>query len=379
MGIGIIGDNIVSSLGFTTDENVAAVRRGDSGLRYYADAWGVPEPLVASAVSRERLDEVAGQWDLSKEKYTHFERLAIVSMAEAIREAGVDMKSRRTLFILSTTKGNVELLASPENDSFETERCYLWHTARLIAGFFGHVNEPVVVSNACISGVAALIVAKRWLEMGVYDTAVVVGVDVLSKFIISGFQSFKALSPEPCRPFDAARCGLNLGEAAATVILQRCAEQSGKVLLAAGAISNDANHISGPSRTGEGLFLALESVLKGTDIGRIGFINAHGTATLYNDEMESIAFDRAGLLQVPVYSLKAYFGHTLGAAGVLESLISARALRDGFLPVSRGYVNGGVSRPVRVVTEVVEQNMEECIKTVSGFGGCNAAIRLKIE
>ena len=337
MKVCIIGDNIVSSLGFTTGENVAAVRRGDSGLRYYADRLEVPEPFVASAVCRERLDEAAERLGVSSEKYTRFERLSIVSVADAVAGKAVDLSSRRTLFVLSTTKGNVELLDEKLKKGFGPERVYLWHTARVIAGFFGNPNEPVVVSNACISGVAALVVAKRWLEIGDYDTVVVVGADVLSKFVISGFQSFKALSPEPCRPFDAARCGLNIGEGAATLVLQREEAPVGRVMVEAGAITNDANHISGPSRTGEGLFRALTAVMQGAETEEIGFLNAHGTATPYNDEMEAIAFERAGLQQVPVYSLKGYFGHTLGAAGVLETIMAAHALKEGFLPVSRGY------------------------------------------
>lgn len=378
MKVCIVGDNIVSSLGFTTGENVAAVRRGDSGLRYYADRLEVPEPFVASAVCRERLDEAAERLGVSSEKYTRFERLSIVSVADAVAGKAVDLLSRRTLFVLSTTKGNVELLDEKLKKGFGPERVYLWHTARVIAGFFGNPNEPVVVSNACISGVAALVVAKRWLEIGDYDTVVVVGADVLSKFVISGFQSFKALSPEPCRPFDAARCGLNIGEGAATLVLQREEAPVGRVMVEAGAITNDANHISGPSRTGEGLFRALTAVMQGAETEEIGFLNAHGTATPYNDEMEAIAFERAGLQQVPVYSLKGYFGHTLGAAGVLETIMAAHALKEGFLPVSRGYQQCGVSRPLQMVTEMTECRMRQCIKTVSGFGGCNAAVRLKI-
>lgn len=378
MKVCIVGDNIVSSLGFTTGENVAAVRRGDSGLRYYADSLEVPEPFVASAVCSERLDLTSERLGISPEEYTRFERLAIVSVAGAVAETAVDLSSKRTLFVLSTTKGNVELLDEKLKKGFGPERVYLWHTARVIAGFFGNPNEPIVVSNACISGVAALVIAKRWLEIGDYDTVVVVGADVLSKFVISGFQSLKALSPEPCRPFDVARCGLNIGEGAATVVLQREEVSEERVIVEAGAITNDANHISGPSRTGEGLYRALVSAMQGTETEEIGFLNAHGTATSYNDEMETIAFERAGLQQVPVYSLKGYFGHTLGAAGVLETVMAAHALEEGFLPVSLGYEQCGVSYPLRIVTEVTECRMRQCMKTVSGFGGCNAAVRLKI-
>ncbi len=120
--------------------------------------------------------------------------------------------------------------------------------------------------------------------------------DLISSFIYSGFQSFQAISPNPCRPFDADRDGISLGEAAATVILS-ANKTPGSILLGGGSVSNDANHISGPSRTGEELFLAISSALKqsGTSNDEIDFISAHGTATRYNDEMEAKAFHLASM------------------------------------------------------------------------------------
>lgn len=377
MKVCITRDNIISSLGFTTDENIEAVKQGITGLQLYTDYLGIPEPFFASVVDREKLSGKLASVKAVHQKYTRFEQLALLSIAGALGEEWETLSDKRTLFVLSTTKGNVALLEEKEGRSWEADRLYLWKSARLIAAYFGNPNEPVVVSNACISGVLAQIVAKRWLETGEYDRVVVTGADVLSRFVVSGFQSFKALSPELCRPFDADRCGLNLGEGAATLVLERKEDADGKVWLEAGAVTNDANHISGPSRTGEGLFLALQSVMKGVEPAEIGFLNAHGTATRYNDEMEAIAFDRAGLQEVPVYSLKGYFGHTLGASGILETVVAARALCEQFLPVSKGYATCGVTRPLQVVTELRPTDKRQCIKTASGFGGCNAAIRLK--
>ena len=378
MKIGITGDNIISSLGFTTDENVLAVKEGRSGLRYFTDYLDIPEPFMASAIDRMKLEERFAGLGKSGRAYTSFEKMGIVSIAEAVCGKDMDLSDRRTLFVLSTTKGNVALLDPRVNEDFPDDRVYLWKSARIIAEFFGNPNEPLVLSNACISGVVAQIAARRLLQSGMYDRIVVCGVDELSRFVVSGFQSFKALSPERCRPFDAKRCGLNIGEAASTLIFERCPEAKGRVALEAGAITNDANHISGPSRTGEGLFLALQQVMTGTDVSEIGFLNAHGTATLYNDEMESIAFERAGLQQVPLYSLKGYFGHTLGASGVIETVVAVRALQQGFLPQSLGYESCGVTRPVQVVTKFAKREIRQGIKTASGFGGCNAAIRLKL-
>jgi 3-oxoacyl-[acyl-carrier-protein] synthase-1 len=238
----------------------------------------------------------------------------------------------------------------------------------------------VVISNACISGASAQIAALRELDANCGDYAVVTGVDLLSKFVISGFQSFKALSTEVCRPFDVARSGLNLGEAAATLIYKRAgAENEGDIALLRGAIRNDANHISGPSKTGEGSFLALKAVLENLSPENPAFINAHGTATSYNDRMESIAVTRAGLNTVPVNSLKGYFGHTLGAAGVLESIISMQALREGVILPTYGFENGEQEYPLKVANSINVTEKSHFVKTLSGFGGCNAALLFKKE
>jgi len=146
------------------------------------------------------------------------------------------------------------------------------------------------------------------------------------------------------------------------------------VEVTSGAVRNDANHISGPSRTGEGAYLALQSAVKGVNINEIAFTNAHGTATQYNDEMESVALARAGLQEVPVNSLKGYFGHTLGAAGILESIISVYALKDGIIPATYGFETPGVTYPIKIVKTPQPTTKRRFVKMLSGFGGCNAAL-----
>ena len=206
---------------------------------------------------------------------------------------------------------------------------------------------------------------------GGYDHVVVVGAEVQSRFIVTGFQSLKALSEAPCKPFDAARDGLNLGEAAAAVVLG-FGEEGWE--LVDGAVRNDANHISGPSRTGEGSYKALRYVLKHTSPEELAFVNVHGTSTLYNDEMEAIAIDRAGLLDVPVNALKGTFGHTMGAAGILESILSMHAVDAGLVLPTRGFSELGVSRPVRVSAVAGRTGKQAFVKLLSGFGGVNGAL-----
>jgi 3-oxoacyl-[acyl-carrier-protein] synthase-1 len=147
--------------------------------------------------------------------------------------------------------------------------------------------------------------------------------------------------------------------------------------VAKGAIRNDGYHISSPSKVGEGSFRALRQILEGVDPEEIAVVNAHGTATLFNDEMESVAIDRAGLGGVAVNSLKGYYGHTMGAAGILETIITMRALDEGLVLATKGYENLGVSRPVQVTKQNLTTQKRTFVKMISGFGGCNAAMLLK--
>ena len=310
-----IGHSIISPLGEGSQANYEAVLAGHSGLKLYTHRFADVEPFCASLF----------------ETQPDFVSLCIRSVAMTSSNADL-LADKETVFILSTTKGDNLDLFTP---------------AQQIAAYFRNTNAPIVVSNACTSGVCAQITAKRLLESGQYKHAVVVGCDLQSRFIVSGFQAFKALSPEPCLPFDPERKGLNLGEAAATIVYT--AEPHWGWRLMAGAIHNDANHISAPSRTGDGAYLCLHEVMQGADPADIELIGVHGTATLYNDDMERAAIHRAGLDDIPMSVLKPYFGHTMGAAGVLETILCMLQAKNCF------------------------------IKMLSGFGGVNTAIRLTCE
>ena len=349
-----MGESILSPLGATPAENFAAVCRGESALQRYEGIFGVHEPFVASLMDRDR-------WTVPGR--TFFDSIVVEAARRAVEAAGIDPASPRTAFILSTIKGNIEFI--------DTQDVTLAASARRLADAFGNPNPAVVVSNACISGLAALLQGRRMLLSGGYYHVVVVGAEVQSRFIVTGFQSLKALSEAPCKPFDAARDGLNLGEAAAAVVLG-FGEEGWE--LVDGAVRNDANHISGPSRTGEGSFKALRYVLKQTRPEELAFVNVHGTSTLYNDEMEAIAIDRAGLLDVPVNALKGTFGHTMGAAGILESILSMHAVEAGLVLPTRGFSERGVSRPVRVSAAAGQTDKRAFVKLLSGFGGVNGAL-----
>ncbi len=361
-------DNIASPLGFDTQENFKNILGGRTGIRIIADAALSPDPLPLSLMDNSIVNEAFREIG-DPDKYTRFEKLSILSVHAALERTKLMLDNKRTLFILSTTKGNIELLGKKHSDTFKEERLKLHNTAKIILDFFGFKTKPIVVSNACISGVASIIMAQRLIGQGAYDNVIINGTDVLSDFIVSGFQSFHSLSSQPCKPFDAMRDGLTLGEGSATVILTNKATN---IEISGGAISNDANHISGPSRTGEGLLLAITNSIK--ENNNIDFISAHGTATRYNDDMESVAISRAGLSKVPVNSLKGYFGHTLGAAGIIESIVCFEAMRNNVLIKTAGCVHPGVVEDINIIRETKNQNLKTVLKIASGFGGGNAAV-----
>ncbi len=369
-----VSDNIISGLGTTTADNFSAVLQGRTGVSCRDVGSLSPVSFQASL-----LDD--GQFSLPETlgNYSRFERLVISGVQKALEQTDVRLDDPSTVFILSTTKGNIDLLHNGEPLS---QGLFLPYTAHKIAAFFRHRNTPIVVDHACASGVSALIVGSRLLRTGKYKHAVIAGADLVTRFVLSGFQAFQATSDALCRPFDADRKGLNLGEAGATVVLSteaRCNADTAQIQIGEGASSNDANHISGPSRTGAELSHAILLAIKrsGYKPVEVSFISAHGTATPFNDEMESKAFELSGLSSIPVNSLKGNFGHTLGAAGLLESVLSIQSLRQNIVLPTLGFENHGVSGQITVCKTAINKPLQVCLKTSSGFGGCNAVVLIE--
>ena len=367
----VVADNVLSPLGKTTTENFDQLKQNRSGVKKHQDTFISTQSFYASLFEK-------GETFIpdNDRKYTKFEQLLIASISDALKDNGVDAQDKETVLIISSTKGNVSLLETEENTPELKNRIALSTSAKLVAEYFGFISQPIIISNACISGVMGIITGMRLLRSGQYANAVVAGADVISKFILSGFESFQALSPQVCRPFDQSRDGLNLGEGAGTIILSTNKKYAQNIKVLGGSVSNDANHISGPSRTGQELSYAINSSLKdaGLPITDIDFISAHGTATVYNDEMEANAIALSGLQAVPLNSLKGYYGHTLGAAGLIESIISIESLKQGLLLSTPGFQEIGVTQKVNVIASPLQIEATNFIKTASGFGGCNAAV-----
>lgn len=362
-------DNIITSLGTETNELINSIEEGITGITDYTSFSKITKAPV-STINRENvIDELNNHF--TEKEFTRFESLAALSVQKTVMQGDFDPSSPRALLILSTTKGNIELLRPGKKPPKEV---YLFNTAQKLARLFGFINRPVVVCNACISGVLALNQAKRYIDSGKYDQVVVVGVDVITDFVVAGFESFKSMSENPCRPFDADRTGLSLGEGAGTLLVTK---ESGKnsIALVRGSSANDANHISGPSRTGEGLYLAAKNTLQG--ITNLDFISAHGTATLFNDDMESLALNRLNLSEVPVNSFKGYFGHTLGAAGIIETILTKHSMLKNRIFGTFGLEKKGTVESINVINNHYNAPLNRCLKIASGFGGCNAALLLE--
>jgi 3-oxoacyl-[acyl-carrier-protein] synthase-1 len=360
--------NCITPIGFDVATNIKNIGNEVSGIQLHDIPKLFHVPFYASIIDDADLD-LAFAKITTATHYSRLEKMMILALEPIVKKSKVDL-NKRTAFILSTTKGNITAL---ENQNIKS--AYLHQLAQTIADFFEFKTEPIVVSNACVSGILAVSVAKRVIQADAYDNVFIVAGDEISKFILSGFNSFQAMSGLPCKPYSINRTGVTLGEAAAAVLVSSNKENAKIKIIGDGSI-NDANHISGPSRTGEGLFRSIQSALTEAKINsnQIDFISAHGTATPFNDEMEAIALNRLGLENVPVNSLKGFYGHTLGASGLLETVIGIESVQESKLFVSLGFDTIGVSQPIHIIEKNEDKNIRYFLKTASGFGGCNTAV-----
>ncbi len=363
--------NCITPLGFDVESNVEAILRSDSGIQLHNDISLMPNSFYASIISNEKINSAFAKIS-TETKYSRLEKMMILALEPIVKNSGVELNSK-TAFILSTTKGNVTALKNNSEENFNN--AHLDVLAKNVADFFKFQTQPIVVSNACVSGILAVSISKRMIQSELYDNIFVVAGDEVSEFVLSGFNAFQAMSDLPCKPYSKNRTGVSLGEATTAVLISAEAKNA-KIKVIGDSSINDANHISGPSRTGEGLFRSIQNALKEAQIeaNKLDYISAHGTATPFNDEMEAIALNRLGLQNVPVNSLKGFYGHTLGASGLLETVIAIESANQNLLFESKGFDEIGVSERINVIEKNEEKNIEYFLKTASGFGGCNTAM-----
>lgn len=377
----IIGMDLITGLGAGVEENWSHIMQGISGVRplrrfdeeeYQTGFAGeIPADLYETLLSET---EMPG----SSLATAMAERVCKGALRQAETHSPAENQCRTGL-ILATTKAAIDELEYKQANPTSDGPGY-YCPAKLAQGLARHLGltGPVTaISNACASGLIAIVQATTLLRRGHADRMVVVGVDIVSKFVLAGFSCLEALSPIPCLPFDASRQGLSLGEGAGAVVITAGPSPDALAGISGWAITNDAHHITGPSRTGQGVSRAISGALKMANLspGDLQWANAHGTATVYNDEMEAKAMNRIWGDSVAVTSLKGYMGHTLGAAGVIESVIVTEAMRKGTIPASHGFEKSGVTVAIHVPSKHVRDvAMKHVITLKSGFGGINSAM-----
>lgn len=260
-------------------------------------------------------------------------------------------------------------------DDFDYRRTHaLDALCRFSAEVLGTKGPMVTISTACSSSAKVFTTAQRWIECGLIDAAVVGGVDSLCMSTLHGFNSLQLLSGDVCRPFDAARNGISIGEAAGFVLLQR---QPAAINFLGGGESSDAWHMSTPHPEGLGAQAAMHAALQAARLAArdIGYVNAHGTATLANDRAEAAATRAVfGAGAVPVSSTKGVTGHTLGAAGITEAVAVIQALEHHVLPPSANLRELEAQLQLDVVTQPRNVSLQHAMSNSFGFGGSNCSL-----
>ncbi len=379
--VAIAGCGAHSAVGRGVDALHSALKTNTSGLRR---CERFQHSRFQSSIVGVALDESARPDDPAYQ-------LAATALSEArtsARGSLAKIPQQRTGLVLSTTKANIEALErlADGRPCSAAARRHLQPDllAADLAVEYGALGPVQTVSVACVSGLIALIQGAKLIQRGAADAVLVVGVDHLSAFVLAGFTALKAIDPIGCRPFDRDRSGLTPGEAGAAIVLVRSELAAANVITLRGwGSSNDANHMTGPSRDGSGLAQAIRTALAAAKISAaaVDYINVHGTGTPYNDAMESAALRTVfGEACPPVSGLKGMLGHTLGAAGVLETIAGWLALTEQFLPGTSRLSHPDTAAPSSLLmTPQPAARLNHLLKLNTGFGGVNGALVLSRE
>ncbi len=373
---------MVSALGVGVEENIASIREGRSGVSPYASVLltGHRLPVAELRLTNEQLHEVAA---IPAE--AHLSRtalLGILAVREAMEDAGLDSAVRIGL-VSSTSVGGMDLTEHFFEDFMQDEAKGRLRDARMhdcaasteaIVRHCGINAYHTTISTACSSAANAVIVGERLLRHNVVDAVVVGGCDALSAFTLNGFKSLMILDEHPCRPFDQSRAGLNLGEGAGYIVLQREADATKHYCYFKGGTNrNDANHQTASSPEGDGAYLAMKGALEtsGVKAEQVSYVNVHGTGTANNDASEGAALRRLFGQSIPPFSsTKAFTGHTLAAAGGIEAVLSVLAVARGYV-----YPNLNFTTPIEESGLVPQTafsegaDVQNVLTNSFGFGG----------
>jgi 3-oxoacyl-(acyl-carrier-protein) synthase len=375
--VAIAGCGAITAVGCGVDALLAALRANASGLRA-CEKFNFPrfQSSIVGAAPRN-FDDENPAWFLATE--------ALKEARESSRNILEKIPAERIGLILATTKANVEALERISENRLCSDSARRHLQGNFLAGDlaakFGARGPVQCISTACVSGLIAIQQGAKMIQRGDVDAVFIVGVDHLSAFVMAGFTALKAIDPNGCRPFDKDRCGLSPGEAGAAIVLvlENFATDFSIKIRGWGG-SNDANHLTGPSRDGSGLAQAIRVALNSAKLPpkEIDYINAHGTGTPYNDAMESLALKTIFGESCPPFSgLKGMLGHTLGAAGIVETICCVLAMRENFLPGTPRLNVAAEGVPASIVREPRSGvRLKNVLKLNTGFGGTNGALIL---
>jgi 3-oxoacyl-(acyl-carrier-protein) synthase len=381
---------VISAIGETVAANQASLARERCGigtLDLFSSKWAAVLPLAEVKTSTDSLCEKLGARESG---ITRTSLLALHAFTEAVGDAGLSAKqvsSADTALVGATTVGGMCMTdqlyhdANKDKDGSEYLSSYDFASVTLYLqkrfGLGGIINT---INTACSSSANAIIFGARLIKNGFAKRAIVGGADSLAKFTINGFNALHILSNETCKPFDRDRKGLNLGEGAAFLILENEADLNGRKVyaeLTGYGNSTDAYHPSSLSEEGDGPFLAMKTALEnaGLNKNQIDFINAHGTATENNDQVESRAMIRLFGNPPPFASSKGNIGHTLGAAGAIEAAYSVLSISRGEIYPNLHFAKEIPETGLAPVRSLVKTELRHVMTNSFGFGGnCSSLI-----
>lgn len=380
---------LVNALGHGLEASLGALRQGRSGLRPNDYA---PAPLPTwigrvDGIEQEPLPAALGDYECRNNRLA---RLALEQdgFAAAVAAAKSRYGAARIGLFLGTSTSGIE----------ETERAYAardeagalpsgyryrqtqnpFSLSAFCRAYLGLQGPALVISTACSSSAKVFATASRYIAAGLCDAAVVGGVDSLCQTTLYGFNSLELVSSEKCRPWDARRNGINIGEGAGFALLERSDAADAAVRLLGYGESSDAYHMSTPHPEGEGALAAMQQALARAALapGAVDYINLHGTATPSNDRSEDRAVSRLFGSATPCSSTKGWTGHTLGAAGITEAIFAALSIEHGFLPASLNTEEKEPGLAAGIVLESREQTVHIAMSNSFGFGGSNCSLVL---
>ncbi|WP_299181366.1 beta-ketoacyl-[acyl-carrier-protein] synthase family protein [uncultured Aquimarina sp.] len=395
-GIAITGMGIISSIGNTVEENLNALKSVSPGISRIEMLKTRHRDQIMVGEIKQTNEDLEKQ--LGLEPLHSFSRTAMIgaiAAKEALQEAQIsDVNQYRTGFVSGTSVGGMDTTEKHylgyteiEDNRRFIQAQHAGFTTQSISNYLGINGYVSTISTACSSAANAIMLGARMIQAGKIDRMIVGGTDALSKFTINGFGTLMILSDSECTPFDDNRKGLNLGEAAAFLVLESdliVEKENKKVLgrVAGWANANDAYHQTASSSDGEGAFLAMNEALKVADItaNEIDYVNAHGTATPNNDLSEGVAMTRIfGEEKTPVFSsTKAFTGHTLAAAGSVEAVYSLLSLRENLIFPNLNFKSKMKEFSLVPQTELASKEMKTILSNSFGFGGnCSTLIFTK--